>query len=104
MAIIPVKPFSELKPLLKDKKASEIALIEKAYNFAKTAHAGQERKNGEPYFNHVFATAKNLAELSMDSHTICAGMLHDVLEDCDVSEEDFKKEFYSIVDGLLNEK
>lgn len=93
MASIPTKPFSELKPLLKDMKGSDVLLIEKAYNFAKDAHAGQERKNGEPYFNHVFATAKNLAELSMDSHTISAGFLHDVLEDCNVSEEDFKKEF-----------
>ncbi len=94
MATIPTKPFSELKPLLKDKKLSEIALIEKAYHFAKKAHEGQERKNGEPYFNHVFATAKNVAELNIDSHTICAAMLHDVLEDCpQVTEEEFKKEF-----------
>lgn len=94
MAIIATKPFSELKPLLKDKKLSEIALIEKAYHFAKKAHDGQARKNGEPYFNHVFATAKNVAELNIDSHTICAAMLHDVLEDCpQVTEEEFRKEF-----------
>ncbi len=94
MATIATKPFSELKPLLKDKKLSEIALIEKAYHFAKKAHDGQARKNGEPYFNHVFATAKNVAELNIDSHTICAAMLHDVLEDCpQVTEEEFRKEF-----------
>ncbi len=94
MATIPHRPFSELRPLLKDKKLSEIALVEKAYHFAKKAHEGQERKNGEPYFNHVFATAKNVAELNIDTHTICAAMLHDVLEDCpQVTEEIFKKEF-----------
>lgn len=94
MAIIPHRPFSELRPLLKDRKLSEVALIEKAYHFAKKAHEGQERKNGEPYFNHVFATAKNVAELNIDTHTICAAMLHDVLEDCpQVTEEIFKQEF-----------
>jgi guanosine-3',5'-bis(diphosphate) 3'-pyrophosphohydrolase len=94
MATIPTKPFSELKPLLKDKKLSDIALIEKAYHFAKKAHDGQVRKNGEPYFNHVFATAKNVAELNIDSHTICAAMLHDVLEDSpQITEEEFRKEF-----------
>lgn len=94
MPTIPTRPFSELRPLLKDRKLSEVALIEKAYHFAKKAHEGQERKNGEPYFNHVFATAKNVAELNIDTHTICAAMLHDVLEDCQqITEENFKQEF-----------
>ncbi|MFZ2151572.1 MAG: RelA/SpoT family protein [Minisyncoccia bacterium] len=103
MATIPHHPFSELKPFLKDKKLSEIALIEKAYHFAKKAHEGQERKNGEPYFNHVFACAKNVAELNMDTHTICAAMLHDVLEDCpQVTEEIFKKEFGDDITFLVH--
>lgn len=100
---IPTRPFSELRPLLKDKKLSDVALIEKAYHFAKKAHEGQERKNGEPYFNHVFACAKNVAELSMDTHTICGAILHDVLEDCpQITEEEFKKEFGEDITFLVN--
>ena len=60
-------------------------LIEKAYYFARNAHDGQVRKSGEPYFNHVVATAINLAKLKMDTHSICAGLMHDVLEDTDVT-------------------
>jgi GTP pyrophosphokinase len=54
------------------------ALIEKAYFFAQRAHEGQKRNSGEPYFSHVFETAKNLAEYGMDTKTVVAGLLHDV--------------------------
>lgn len=76
------------KPTEKDK-----ALIEKAYDFAQKAHGGQLRKSGEPYFNHVFATAFNLAELGMSAVIISAGLLHDVLEDTETKEEDLQKIF-----------
>jgi len=69
------------------------AIIEKAYNFAKKAHEGQLRKSGEPYFLHVASTAKNLADLGMSAVVISAGLLHDVLEDADVTEEELKAEF-----------
>ncbi len=68
-------------------------LLQHAYNFAYQAHQGQERASGEPYFNHVFATAKNLATFGMNTVTIAAGFLHDVIEDTDISEEALKKEF-----------
>lgn len=74
-------------------------LIERAYNFAEKAHSGQKRKSGEPYFNHAFATAKNLAELGMDATVIASGFLHDVLEDTEVTEVDLQKEFG---DDILN--
>lgn len=76
------------KPTEKDK-----ALIEKAYGFAEKAHSGQLRKSGEPYFNHVFATAFNLAELGMSSVVISAGFLHDVLEDTNTKEEELREMF-----------
>lgn len=69
------------------------ALIEKAYKFAQKAHAGQLRKSGDPYFTHVANTARNLADLGMKAKTISAGLLHDVLEDADITEEELKKEF-----------
>ena len=68
-------------------------LIKKAYDFAQKAHTGQKRMSGEPYFNHVFETAKILAKLGMDTQTIAAGLLHDVLEDTPTPEEEIKKEF-----------
>jgi guanosine-3',5'-bis(diphosphate) 3'-pyrophosphohydrolase len=74
-----------------NKKEEE--LLNKAYGFAEKAHEGQKRLNGDPYFIHVFETAKILAKLGMDTQTIAAGLLHDVLEDTKVSEAEIKKEF-----------
>jgi GTP pyrophosphokinase len=68
-------------------------LINKAYDFALKAHEGQKRLSGEPYFVHVFETAKILAKFGMDTQTIMAGLLHDTLEDAKTTEEDLKKEF-----------
>lgn len=73
--------------------AEDRKLVEKAFTFAKKAHEGQKRMSGEPYFNHVFETAKILAKLGMDAKTISAGLLHDVLEDTPVTEEEMQKEF-----------
>ena len=73
------------------KKESE--LINKAYKFAEVAHEGQKRLSGDPYFFHVFETAKILAGLGMDAQTIAAGLLHDVLEDTKIKEEEIEKEF-----------
>ena len=78
-----------------NKKDEELVL--KAYKFSEVAHAGQKRMSGEPYFVHVFETAKILTTLGMDTETIVAGLLHDVLEDTKVPEEkmeeEIKKEF-----------
>lgn len=68
-------------------------LIDKAYKFSEKAHTGQKRLSGEPYFIHPFETAKILAQLGMDAKTIAAGLLHDVLEDTKVTEEEMRKEF-----------
>jgi guanosine-3',5'-bis(diphosphate) 3'-pyrophosphohydrolase len=69
------------------------ALIKKAYEVASKAHDGQMRRSGEPYFVHVFATAKNLASFGMDAKTIAAGFLHDTLEDTELPEEELIAEF-----------
>ena len=78
------------------------ALIEKAYHFAERAHEGQKRMSGEPYFSHVFATAKILAKLGMDAKTIAAGLMHDVLEDTSIPEEEMQKEFGDDIVFLVN--
>jgi len=80
------------------------ALIHKAYNFAKEAHKEHKRNSGEPYFNHLYATALSLAELDMDAPTISAGLLHDSIEDVGVTREQVREEFGDevlfLVDGV----
>jgi GTP diphosphokinase / guanosine-3',5'-bis(diphosphate) 3'-diphosphatase len=76
-----------------DWKELDILTIEKAVKFAIEKHRGQERKSGEPYVNHVIETGKILSNLSMDTTTIVAGVLHDTLEDTQTSEEELEKEF-----------
>jgi len=79
--------------LLESPTKEDIALIEKAYIFAEIAHRGHKRYSGEPYFLHLVATAKNLAELQMDAKSIAAGLLHDSMEDMGVTAETIEKEF-----------
>jgi len=82
--------------------------ITKAYYFAKNAHEGQFRNSGEPYFVHPVAVATILAELYMDDATIIAGLMHDVLEDTDVTFEqmaqEFDEEIAKLVDGVTKLK
>lgn len=84
-------------------KADE-ALIRRAYDFADKAHEGQKRYSEEPYFNHAFETAKILAEIGMSPTVISAGLLHDVIEDTDVTtemlQEEFGGEISFLVDGV----
>jgi len=98
-----MKPkIEEILSLVDDLKEEDIDIINRAYNFAKKAHEGQLRKSGEPYFNHVFETARNLAELGMKTKTISAGILHDVIEDTQVTEEELEKEFGTEILSLVN--
>jgi len=79
----------------------DLILIKKAFDFAQKAHEGQKRKNGEPYFNHSLRTALNLAEIKSGPEVIAAGILHDVLEDCNVSEEEMKRKFGEEITELV---
>ena len=82
----------------------DIKLIQKAYEYAKAKHGDQLRKSGEPYIIHPVQVAYTLAELGLDEDTICAALLHDVLEDTNTSYEDLEKEFNEevayMVDGV----
>ena len=71
----------------------DTSLIEKAYNFAQNAHKDQKRESGEPYFVHCCHVANILMDLNLDADTICAGLLHDTVEDTGVTLEDIRKEF-----------
>ncbi len=79
-----------------------------AYYFAESAHNGQMRRSGEEFFVHPFNVAMILAELQMDTGTIVAGLLHDVIEDTDVTFEDIVKKFgeeiANLVDGVTKLK
>lgn len=71
----------------------DTSLIEKAYHFAEKAHTGQKRESGEPYFTHCCQVANILMDFNLDADTICAGLLHDTVEDTSINLEDLKREF-----------
>ena len=88
----------------KQKGRRDTKIIQKAYEYAKSKHGDQLRKSGEPYIIHPVQVAYTLATLGMDDNTICAALLHDVLEDTETTYEDLEKEFNSevayMVDGV----
>ncbi|MEM2138775.1 MAG: RelA/SpoT family protein [Candidatus Woesearchaeota archaeon] len=101
----PMNFNDELKKILNevssyDKKA-DLKLIEKAYNFARKAHEGQKRDSGKEYFEHPVSVAEILLEFKPDTDTICAALLHDVLEDTDYNIETIKKEFNEEIAKLV---
>jgi GTP diphosphokinase / guanosine-3',5'-bis(diphosphate) 3'-diphosphatase len=96
-----------LDNLLQDNSAfpkKDRAYINKVHEFAKNAHAGQTRYSGEPYINHAVRAAETLISLGADTQTIAAAILHDSIEDCDVSletiQDKFGKEVASLVVGV----
>ena len=97
-------PSYLLAPVQEYLKDAEIKKIQRAYTFAFIAHDGQKRKDGSAYISHPVAVAKIVAELKMDPDSICAALMHDVLEDCDVQktvlEKNFGKDVANIVDGV----
>ncbi len=86
--------FDDLAKKIKELNLEvNLELIKKAYLFAESAHQGQMRRSGEPYIQHSLATAQTLIEMKLDSSTIAAGLLHDVVDDTPVTLEQIKKEF-----------
>jgi guanosine-3',5'-bis(diphosphate) 3'-pyrophosphohydrolase len=88
--------------LLERASKAEVAILEKAFATAETAHAGQLRKSGDPYITHPVAVAEILAELGLDIPTIAAALLHDTVEDTPYSLEDVKRDFGDEVAGLVD--
>ena len=88
----------------KSAPAADIGLIRRCYDFAKQRHAGQMRRSGEPYFVHPLGVAKIIAQLNLDVASICAGLLHDCVEDTSATSEDigrlFGAEIQRLVEGV----
>ena len=98
---LPPNFYKSLKSYISNK---DIKKIQKAYSLAFYAHEGQERRDGSKYITHPIAVANILLDLKMDTDSICAALMHDVLEDCDVNKKDLIKLFgddvAEIVDGV----
>jgi GTP diphosphokinase / guanosine-3',5'-bis(diphosphate) 3'-diphosphatase len=92
---------SFLKEVKKVNPNADIALISKAYDFAKKAHANQTRTSGEPYFAHLLGVSYILLELKPGSSTLAAGLLHDILEDTKTKPDTIRKEFGDEILGLI---
>ena len=93
-----------LETVKKSNRRADLKLIKRAYEFAKDKHKDQLRRSGEPYIIHPIQVAYILSTLGLDHSTICAALLHDVIEDTDVTLEDIAKEFSpeiaEMVDGV----
>ena len=98
---LPPSLYKRLKTYLDYK---DIKKIQKAYTFAFYAHAGQKRNDGSDYITHPVDVTKILLELKMDPDSICAALMHDVLEDCNVQKNNlskiFGKDVADIIDGV----
>ena len=94
--------FEELKKMIDPGKGYDMERIEKAYLLAEKAHSGQFRASGEPYIVHPVEAAKITVQLGMDTDTVVTALLHDVVEDTDITLEEIKKEFGTDVENLVD--
>ena len=96
----------DLKELLELMKAQggnyDFALVEKAFNYAVQAHNGQKRTSGEEYYTHPLSVAKILVKLGLDTESIAAALLHDVVEDTTATREDITKLFSENIANLVD--
>ena len=88
--------------LLKGRPDTEKQVLEKAADWASAAHHDQQRASGEPYYSHVIAVAEILRDLNLDYETLAAAMLHDVVEDTDVTLDDVRSEFGPVIAHLVD--
>lgn len=100
-----ITTFEQLADKIKaSEKAYDLNKIEQAYEVAEKAHEGQLRTSGDPYITHPLAVASILLDYCMDTDTICAALLHDVVEDTPVSLDELRKKFGDdvalLVDGV----
>lgn len=96
--------INDLLNKLMEYNISGIEVVKKAYEYASDLHSGQMRQSGEPYISHPLNVAYILTEMHADTDTICAALLHDTLEDTDITKEEIVKDFNldvaNLVDGV----
>ena len=95
--------FENLLSLVKENfSEKDIEMLKKAFELAYNAHDGQKRRSGEPYIIHPLAVAKILAEMGMDADSVCAALLHDVVEDTEITSQEVKNLFGEGVEHLVD--
>lgn len=98
------RPAADITKRIWSPEKEDKQLIKDAYTFAQEAHKEQTRYSGRPYFHHAVETAVNLAEIGQDAPTVAAGLLHDTLDDTDVTSDDlqhhFNEEILFLVQGV----
>lgn len=94
--------FKDLIDIMKDYSKEEIEQVTKAYKYADNLHSGQLRQSGEPYIIHPLNVCYTLAEMHADSDTLCAALLHDVIEDTPATYQDIEEEFNPVVAKLVD--
>ena len=96
--------IDDLLKLVKSYNPEEVDNVKKAYLYAENLHKGQFRQSGEEYISHPLNVAYILAEMHADCDTVCAGLLHDTIEDTNTTKEDIAYEFNpnvaTLVDGV----
>src|SRR4051812_11270585 len=96
--------ISDLRPALAYLKPVDVVRVEQAYEFSDAAHHGQMRQSGDPYISHPLAVAEIVADWQLDSQAVIAALLHDVMEDTQVSKEEITRRFgkpvAELVDGV----
>jgi GTP pyrophosphokinase len=92
---------NEIIRLMGTVSAADTQLVTEAFAFAQHAHKDHTRISGEPYFNHLYETARGLAEIGMGAQTVAAGLLHDSIEDVGVSPETIEEKFGADVRFLV---
>ena len=102
--------YEELKPVLdiigKNEKNYDVEKIKRAFEYSASLHEGQFRLSGEPYISHPVAVAEIVAELGLDTDSVCAALLHDTVEDCadktnlEILSKMFGSDVAMLVDGL----
>ena len=96
--------LNDLLTKLKEYNPEEVEIVKKAYEYANNLHDGQFRQSGEPYIIHPLNVAYILADMHADRDTVCAGLLHDTLEDTKITKEDiihdFNQNVANLVDGV----
>jgi GTP diphosphokinase / guanosine-3',5'-bis(diphosphate) 3'-diphosphatase len=99
----PLKTFDDLKAsIAASEHEYDMDVIERAYRLAEESHKGQKRLSGAPYISHPVAVACILVELGMDTESVAAGLLHDVIEDTPITLEQLRKQFGSEIASLTD--